>query len=1000
MLNNDITAGRRTGTPYHHGVCMEALETRALMAAGLVAAYAFNEGSGASVVDISGSGNSGNISNAAWTTGGKYGNALSFNGSNSWVTIADNASLRLTSRLTLEAWVKPSSRTGWQTVFMKERPGSFSYALYSSDDTSRPPAAYINTGGDFKTVGMSALPLNSWTHLAATYDGFSFKLYVNGTQVGRQYRMGSLVSATGALRIGGNSVWGEYFSGLIDEVRIYNRALTQAEIQSDMNTPLVSTADTTPPAVSIASPAPGSTVSGSVIISANASDDVGVAGVQFLLDGVSLDSEDTTAPYTFPWNTTAVANGPHVLSAIARDAAGNRTTSSSVSVMVNNGVPDTTDPVVSIINPVDDSSVSGTVTVSANASDNLGVAGVQFKLNGANLGSEDTAAPYSISWNTLALANGLYELTAIARDAAGNSTTSSPITIRVNNPVPDTTPPTVSITAPSNGSTVSGTLSISAAATDNVGVSQVQFLLDGANLGSPDASSPYAITWNTQSVSNGSHYLQAVARDAAGNVATSLRVNVTVANSGNGVTLNLDGSQQYQRIDGFGVNANSASWNGGQLRPAIDQLVDQMGATLWRVVVESTRDWETTNDDDDPFNFNWAYYNALYETSKFQDAWDLIAYLNSKGVQVAVNVMGGVPIWMGGSNISNNAEDEWVEMVSSFLYYGKQVRHVRMNMISPLNEQDYGGAEGPTVSSTQYIRLMDKLVARMQSLGLTDIRILGPDTANVDQTVDDYYRAMFADSSLMAYVDHLTVHNYGGTTYDAPQEVAASGYPGRNVWVTEFAAPVFQQDSGQEAPDEWQFSLDSVGFLFNHLSDGAAGALVWDGYDSTYEHSGYSVWGMLKYDQATGTYTPRKRFYAFAQVMKFVEPGSVRIAAMESNSYLTAYAFYNAATGDVTIVGENTSGAPLTIRGSLAGLPASQVFELYQTNSTVNLQRGADVPVSNGAFSATISPGSLFTLTTPAIPDTMPPAVGITSPASGALVSGPVALSAEATDDV
>ncbi|HET9360189.1 MAG TPA: Ig-like domain-containing protein, partial [Vicinamibacterales bacterium] len=96
--------------------------------------------------------------------------------------------------------------------------------------------------------------------------------------------------------------------------------------------------DTTPPSVSITSPAAGATVSGSsVTVSANASDNVGVAGVQFKLDGVNLGSEDTTAPYSISWNTTATANGSHALTVVARDAAGNQATSPSMNVTVNNG---------------------------------------------------------------------------------------------------------------------------------------------------------------------------------------------------------------------------------------------------------------------------------------------------------------------------------------------------------------------------------------------------------------------------------------------------------------------------------------------------------------------------------------------------------------------------------------------------------------------------------------------------------------------------------------
>ena len=100
-------------------------------------------------------------------------------------------------------------------------------------------------------------------------------------------------------------------------------------------------ADTAPPTVAISAPTAGATVSGSTVtISATASDNVGVVGVQFKLDGVNLGAEDTTAaPYSVSWNTTTAVNGPHTLTAMARDAAGNRTTSAAVTVTVSNAAP-------------------------------------------------------------------------------------------------------------------------------------------------------------------------------------------------------------------------------------------------------------------------------------------------------------------------------------------------------------------------------------------------------------------------------------------------------------------------------------------------------------------------------------------------------------------------------------------------------------------------------------------------------------------------------------
>jgi hypothetical protein len=205
--------------------------------AGLVLSFGFNEGSGSTVTDSSGTGNNGTTSSTTWNSTGKFGKALSFNGTSSWVTVNDSNSLDLTNGMTLEAWVKPSSLADWSTVIMKQQTGGLVYSLYAATDVGV-PSTFIFTTAEQSQDGPAALPLNTWTHLAATYDGANLRLYVNGNQVASKAQTGNIKVSGAALRIGGNSSFGEYFKGLIDEVHVYNRALSQAEIQTDMNTPL------------------------------------------------------------------------------------------------------------------------------------------------------------------------------------------------------------------------------------------------------------------------------------------------------------------------------------------------------------------------------------------------------------------------------------------------------------------------------------------------------------------------------------------------------------------------------------------------------------------------------------------------------------------------------------------------------------------------------------------------------------------------------------------
>ena len=277
--------------------------------------------------------------------------------------------------------------------------------------------------------------------------------------------------------------------------------------------------DVTSPTVSVTAPANSATVSGTVAVTASASDNIAVSRVEFFVNG-ALSSTTTSSPYSFSWNTKTVANGSYTLFAKAYDAANNVGQSSNVTVTVVN---DTTAPTVSLTAPANNATVSGTVAVTASASDNIAVTEVGFFVNGS-LSSTATSLPYSFSWNTKTVANGSYTLFAKAYDAANNVGQSSNVIVSVLN---DTTAPTVSITAPANNATVSGTVAVTASALDNKGVTKVEFYVKNI-LVKTDLSAPYSYSWNTRSIAKGIYTISAKAYDAAGNVGQSPTISVTV----------------------------------------------------------------------------------------------------------------------------------------------------------------------------------------------------------------------------------------------------------------------------------------------------------------------------------------------------------------------------------------------------------------------------------------------------------------------------------------
>lgn len=187
---------------------------------------------------------------------------------------------------------------------------------------------------------------------------------------------------------------------------------------------------------------------------------------------------------------------------------------------------DTTAPTVQLTSPANGSTISGTSSVAANAGDNVGVSRVDFFLNG-NLLQSDTTASYFMSFDTTRYANGSYQFSARAYDAAGNSTVSSVHTVTISNTTDiDTTAPTVSISSPLANSTIpaNGRVSISASATDNRNVTKMEVYID-ARLTTTTTSGSVSTSWNAKRATSGYHTIMVKAYDAAGNMAQT-QVNV------------------------------------------------------------------------------------------------------------------------------------------------------------------------------------------------------------------------------------------------------------------------------------------------------------------------------------------------------------------------------------------------------------------------------------------------------------------------------------------
>jgi O-glycosyl hydrolase len=478
-----------------------------------------------------------------------------------------------------------------------------------------------------------------------------------------------------------------------------------------------------------------------------------------------------------------------------------------------------------------------------------------------------------------------------------------------------------------------------------------------------------------------------------------------VAGSGRGATVTIDGSQTYQIIDGFGVNANHRSWNPQELPPVLDALIDRAGMTLFHVIFDNNN-WESNNDNGDPNIMNWAYYDSVYSAPEFQKLWGIMAYLNQRGITngLVPELQGPVPLWMGGLSLTPGYENEYAETIASLLVYARYTQHLQFSAVGPINEPDTVLSGINLSGPDQYITVMHDLTQQLDHSGLSDVRFSGPDLAG---TSTAWLGAMMNDPVVMSKLARFGLHSYLGMSADATgvyDFIRQSAYPERHFWMTEFNVWCGNCQASVSGDNSWDYARGTATCLLNHLANGASAGLVWEGYDSQYVDFNpttggnnpphWSYWGLLAVDNpnaAVKTYTPRKGFYTLAQIARFVRPSAQRIDVSGPTAPLTVLAFYNTNNGQFTLTGVNADSSPTTLSGTLTNLPSVSSLELYYTDSTNNLVQSDTVPVTDGSFSVSVPPDSVFTLAT-SNSNLALPAIVLTSPANDASFAAPATV--------
>jgi len=579
----------------------------------LVAHWSYDQSSGTVLTDNSGNGHNGTFSGTPTWAAGKINNALTFDGTDA-VNMGNITQINNVSKLTLATWIKRSS-AGSQVLVGKQATNQ-DVAIEAWSDGK----IYFQMSKGADTYGTITLNDTAWHHVALVFDGTltgnanRLKAYVDGVQKTLTFK-GTVstvtTSSTTPFNIG--KMGGDYSNGQVDDTWLYTRALTQAEIQ-DLMQPV---ADVTPPSV----PAELGAVAASqnqINLSWSAStDNIGVNGYRIYRNGTPVA---TTAGTTYQ-DTNLAASTTYNYTVRAYDAAGNQSADSIPASATTLAPPPA--PTVNITATPSTVAFGGSTTLDWNSAD-----ATSCVASGNWGGAKTTSGSQAISNIT---AQSTYTLTCTG--AGGQAGASATVAIDPDTtPPPDTVAPAVNITTPSVGATVSGSVTIRADATDNVGVTGVKFYAGNTQIGGEVTSSPFSLSWDTTGVANGPIELTAVARDGAGNTTTSAATAVTVNNI----------TQTAKFVTGVSSNGR--------------YFIDQTGAPL---LIKGDSPWAMFSDLSPAQVEQWA---ANRESHGFNSAIvSLIGDSRNGGPSNGGATYDGVLPFIGG-NITNWNEQYWTRM--------------------------------------------------------------------------------------------------------------------------------------------------------------------------------------------------------------------------------------------------------------------------------------------------------------------------------------------------
>jgi len=390
----------------------------------------------------------------------------------------------------------------------------------------------------------------------------------------------------------------------------------------------------------------------------------------------------------------------------------------------------------------------------------------------------------------------------------------------------------------------------------------------------------------------------------------------------------VDPSQRSLRIDGFGVNINSKCWDGGKLAPVLDLLIDDLGATLFRVDAYGKSNWIDPSGELGPGALAEETYGQVYRGIDFQNVKAMCKYLNSRGIEPYLTLSGIVPKWMCADDGTTLADYEaFAEMAVSYIDWAKKEARIRFSLFGPLNETDIGPPEGPFVSPAAFVAIAEILLEKLDERGLQDIRLVVAEQAHHDP---GYVSRFLGHPKVMDNVAVFGMHKYDDhRAADVVEAVRGSSHADCRVWMTEYGD--LEQTGAREWPVAWAIFRRLMGIV----EDGLTGALVWDAFDNYHDHDErWTIYGLLRKGQ--GIYTPKRRYFACKHMYRFVRPGFMRVSASCTCQGIRALAFVSPDAADLTVVGmnETSDDVCVTITGDGIDNRLSSKVDFHRTTAS------------------------------------------------------------------